>query len=88
MELPGKIFEVIAYNTRPKLEEHMFIVMGKSTQEDHISQPLQTNIKQFKLVVTFQSGYNGKLNARNKSTKINFISLFEGVEYNVKTIPP
>ena len=36
----------------------MLIVMDKSTHEQHLSQPLQTNNKQFKLAITFLTGYN------------------------------
>ena len=35
MELPSKLLEQIAFNTRPKLEEHYLVVMGKSTHEEH-----------------------------------------------------
>ena len=59
MELPSKLLEQIAYNTRSKIEEHMLIFMDKSTHEDHLSQPLQTNNKQIKIAVTFLTGYNG-----------------------------
>ena len=59
MELPSKLLEQIAFNTRPKIEEHMLIVMDKPTQKEHLSQPLQTNNKQFKIAVTFLTGYNG-----------------------------
>ena len=59
MELPSKLLERIAYNARPKIEEHMLIVMDKSTHGEHISQPLQTNIQQFKMAVTFLTGFNG-----------------------------
>ena len=45
MELPSKLLEQIAFNTRPKIEEHMLIFMDKSTHEEHLSQPLQTKIK-------------------------------------------
>ena len=48
MELPSKLLEQIAFNTRPKIEEHMLIVMDESTHEEHLSQPLQTHNKQFK----------------------------------------
>ena len=48
MELPSKILQQIALNTRPKAEEHMLIVMDKSTQEGHFYQPLQTNKKQLR----------------------------------------
>ena len=34
MELPCKFLEQIAFITRPKIEEHMLIVMDKSTHED------------------------------------------------------
>ena len=53
MELPCKLLEQIAFNTRPKTEEHMLIVMEKSTHKERLSQTLQTNYKQFKITVTF-----------------------------------
>ena len=59
MELPGKFLEQIAFNTRPKIEKHMLITMDKSTIEEHLPQPLQTNNKQFKKAVNFLTGYNG-----------------------------
>ena len=43
MELPRKLLEQIAFNTRPKIEEHMLIVMDKSIHEEHLFQSLQTN---------------------------------------------
>ena len=52
MELPSRLLEQIVHNTRPKIEEHMLIVVNKSTHEEHIFQPLQTNKKQFKIAVT------------------------------------
>ena len=72
MELPSKLLEQIAFNTRPKIEEHMLIVMDKSTLEEHLSQPLQTNNKQFKIAVTFLSAYNGIFNVTNRNNKIYF----------------
>ena len=42
MELPSKLLEQLAVNTRPKKEEHLLIVMNESTHEEHISHPLQT----------------------------------------------
>ena len=35
MELPSKLLEQIAFNTRSKTEEHMLVVMDKSTDEEH-----------------------------------------------------
>ena len=40
MELPSKLLEQIAYNTRAKIKEHRLIVMNKSTHEELLSQPL------------------------------------------------
>ena len=34
MELPNKILKQIAFNTRPKIDKHMLIVMEKSTHEE------------------------------------------------------
>ena len=72
MELPSKLLEQIAFNTRPKTEEHMLIVMDKSTHEEHLSQPLQTNKKQFKIAVTFLSGYIEFFNVTNSTNKVYF----------------
>ena len=68
MEFPSKLFEQIASNRRPKIEEHILIVMDKSTHEEHLSQPLQTNKKQFKIAITFLTGYNGIFNVTNSKT--------------------
>ena len=72
MELPSQLLEKIAYNTRPKTEEHMLIVLVKSTHEEHLSQPLETNIKQFKIAVTFLTGYIGIFNVTNANNKFYF----------------
>ena len=69
MELPSKLLEQIAFITRPKTEEHMLIVMDKSTHEEHLFQPLQTNNKQFKIAITFLSAYNGIFNVTNRNNK-------------------
>ena len=73
MELPSKLLEQIAFNTRPKIEKHMLIVMDKSTHEEHISQPLQTNNKHIKFAVTFLTGYNGIFNVTHKNNKFYFM---------------
>ena len=72
MELPSKLLEQIAFNTRPKIEEHLLIIMEKPTHEEHLSQPLQTNNKQFKIAVTFLTGYNGIFNVTDKNNKFYF----------------
>ena len=58
--LPTKVLEQKAIITRPKKEEHMLMVMGKSIHEEHSSQPLQTKNKQFKIAITFLGGYMEK----------------------------
>ena len=65
MELPSKILEQIAFNTRPKIEEPLFIIMDKSTHEEHLLDSLQTNNKKFKLAIFFLAGYNGIFNVTN-----------------------
>ena len=46
--------------------------MDKSTHEEHLFQPLQTNNKQFKIAVTFLSAYNGIFNVTNRNNKFYF----------------
>ena len=79
MKLPTKLLEQIVYNTRPKIEEHMSIIMDKSTHEEHLFQPLQTNNKQFKIAVTFLSAYNGIFNVTNSNTQFYF---FKSISYD------
>ena len=72
MELPSKILQQIAHNTRPKIEEHMLIFMDKSTHEEHLSQPLQSNKKHFEIGGTFSTGYNEIFNVTDKNNKFYF----------------
>ena len=72
MELPSKLLEQIAFNTRPKIEQQMLIVMDKSTHEEHLSQPLQTNNKQYQVAVTFLSACNGIFNVANLNYQFYF----------------
>ena len=72
MELPRKLLEQIAFNTRAKIEEHILIVMDKSTHEEYFFQPLQTNNKKFEIAVTFFSAYNGIFNVTNRNNKFYF----------------
>ena len=88
MELPSKTLEQIAFNTRPKKEEHMLIVMDKSTHEEHLSQPLQTNIKQFKIAVTFLSGYNGIFNVTNSNDTFYFKKIISDEDGSVQSTKP
>ena len=67
MELRSKVLEQIAFNNKSRNEEHMIIVRDKSIHEERLSQPLQTNNKQFKIAVTFLNGYNGIFNVTDKN---------------------
>ena len=58
MELPSKVIEQIAFNTKPKVHEHLLIIMDKSILEEQLSVPLRTNKKQFKIAVTCLTAYN------------------------------
>ena len=62
------MFPQITFNTRHKIEKHKLIVMDKSIQEEKLAQPLQTNIKQFKIAVTFFLGCNSIFNITEKKT--------------------
>ena len=89
MELPSKLLEQIAFNTRPKIEEHMLIIMDKITHEEHLFQPLQTNNKQFKIAITFLSAYNGIFNVTNSNNKFYFTkSITDDNHYVMITIAP
>ena len=89
MELPSKLLEQIVFNTRPKIEEHILIVMDKSIHEEHLSEPLQTNNKKFKIAVTFLSGYNGIFNVTSDNNKFYFTkSITDDNHYIMITIPP
>ena len=89
MELPSTISEQIAYNTRPKIEEHMLVVMDKNIHEEHLCQPLQTNNEQFKIAVTFLTAFNGFFNVTNSNNKFYFLkSIIDEDGYIQITIPP
>ena len=83
----SKILEQIAFNTRPKVKEHMLIVMDKSTHEELLFQTPQTNNKQFKIAVTFLSGYNGIFNVTNSNKKFYFKKPFTDEEFLQIVIP-
>ena len=89
MELPSKLLEQIAFNTRPKIEEHLLIIMKKSIHEENLYQPLQTNNKQFKIAITFLSAYNGIFNVNTQNNKFYFTkSITDDNHYIMIKIPP
>ena len=88
MELPTKLLEQIALNTRPKIEEHKLIIMDESSHEEYLYQPLQTNNNQFILAVTFLTGYNGNFKVTDKGNNFYFLkSITDKVGYVQITIP-
>ena len=63
--------------------------MDKSTHEEHLSYPLQTNKKQFKTAVTFSTGYNGVFNIVNSNNEFYFMKTITDEDGFVQiTIPP
>ena len=63
--------------------------MKKSTHEEHLSQQLQTNIKQFKNAVTFLTGYNGIFNVANENNNFYFKKTISDDDGFIKiTTPP
>ena len=73
MELPKKLLEQIAFNTRSRIEEHMLGVMDKNTHEEYLSQPLQSNNKQLELAISFWTGYNGIFKNTNSNNIFYFM---------------
>ena len=51
----------------------MLIVMDKLTHEEHLSQPLQTSNKEYKIAMTFPTGYNGIFNLTPRNNKFYFM---------------
>ena len=86
MEIPSKLLEKIAFNTTPKIEEHILIIMDKSTHEEPLIQPLQTNNKQFKIAIIFHACYNGIFNVTNKNNKFYFSKSITDDDYIQITI--
>ena len=62
--------------------------MDKSVREEHLSQPLQTNNKHFKIAVTFLTGYNGIFNNTNKNNNFYFTVSINNDDFWLFTIPP
>ena len=67
----------------------MLVVMDRSTQEEHLSQPLQPNNKQLKKAVFFLTGYNGTFNVTNSNNRFYFKkTITDGDDFIQTTIPP
>ena len=66
----------------------MLIVMDKSTHEEHLSQPLLINNKQFKIAVTFLTGYNDIFNVTYSNNKFYFTTSTSDIEPSFITILP
>ena len=89
MNLTSKLLEQIAFITRPKIEEHMLIVMDKSTLTEHLYEPLQTKNKQFKIAITFLTAYNGIFNITSKNNNFFFSkSIIDDNHFTHISIPP
>ena len=74
MELPSQLLKQIAFNTRSKIEEHILIVLKNSTHEENLIQPLHTNNKDFKVAVTYLTGYNGIQNIKEENNRFYYIT--------------
>ena len=62
--------------------------MDKSTHEEHLFEPLQTNGKQFKIAITFLSAYNGIFNVSKCNNKFYFFKSITDDSHNQITIRP
>ena len=89
MELTTKLLEQIAFKTTPKIEERIFKVTDKPTQEELLYEPLQTINKQLMTAVTFLIVYNGILNVTNAKNMFYFLkSIADEDGFVQNTIPP
>ena len=61
--------------------------MDESIYKEHLSQPLHTKKKQFKIAVTILTGYNGIFNVTNKNNNFYFTVPFIDDDFNQLTIP-
>ena len=71
MELPSKKLEETANNTRPIIDDHLLSIMDESTHEERLSQLLERNNNQFKIAITFSTGYRGMFNVTNTNNKFS-----------------
>ena len=63
--------------------------MDKSTHDENLYRSLQTNNKQFKIAVTFLTGFNGIFSVTNENNKFSFQkSITDKDGYIILTIPP
>ena len=67
MDPTNKISEQIACNTKPKNGKHILIEMDESMQGEKLSHPFRNNKKQFKIAVTFLTGYIGTFKITEKT---------------------
>ena len=90
MELLSKILERTAFNTRPKVEEHVLNIIDKPTHEEHKFQLLHTHNKQYKLflIVTFLDVTNGSFFITSKNDEILFTKSSRDNNLNVIITPP
>ena len=63
--------------------------MDKSTHEEHLSQQLHTNNKQFREAITFLTAYKDIFNVANQNNKFYFKKTITNEDgFIKKTIPP
>ena len=62
--------------------------MDKSTHQEHLAQPIQTNSRQFKIAIIFLSAYIGNFNVTNKNNKVYFKKQLIEEDFVQITIPP
>ena len=63
--------------------------MDKSTHEEHLCQPLQSKIRQFRVAVTIVTGFNGIFKVRNSNNNLYFAkSIIDEAGFIQITIPP
>ena len=89
MEVPSKLLEQIAFNTRPKIEERMLIDMDKFVMKSTYLNRYKLIINNFKVAIMFLTGYKCIFNVTDKNKKYYFIkSITDRDGYIQITISP
>ena len=66
----------------------MLVVMQNFTDEENLSQPLQTKDNQFKIAIIILTAYNGIINISSNNKKFHFTVSINGVEFSLIYNPP
>ena len=87
MELPSNLIQQKIFNTKPNFKKHMLNNLDKSIHEHHLSQLIQTINEQFKIALTFLTGYNAIFIFTNKINNFCFTKSINDDSFSLISIP-